>query len=174
MKIVYIHLYENNLHAIDIFLIGLLLNFFVNYLQNMTAHRCSLIRLYTVCWPTSSFHQNDTDNSKNGMWILPFKKFSRITVKMTHRQFSELSIIIFGDFKFSWFWPVTLYQYRAWSDCTKMPTGLALYFWQMLITFGGSRLRVKVNIINVSSQLKKHMSYIYITLPCLFRTLCPY
>ena len=34
-------------------------------------------------------------------------------------------------------------QYRAWSDCTDVQTGLALYWWQRLISFGVGRIRVK-------------------------------
>ena len=33
-------------------------------------------------------------------------------------------------------------QYRAWSDCTDVQAGLALYCWQKLITLGSSRIRV--------------------------------
>ena len=32
-------------------------------------------------------------------------------------------------------------QYRAWSDCPDMLAGLAIYFWQRLITLGSSRVR---------------------------------
>ena len=34
-------------------------------------------------------------------------------------------------------------QYRAWSDCTDVQDGLALYWWQRLLTFGVGRIRVK-------------------------------
>ena len=34
------------------------------------------------------------------------------------------------------------HQYRVWSDCTYAQAGLALYWWQMLITFGSGRIRV--------------------------------
>ena len=34
-------------------------------------------------------------------------------------------------------------QYKAWSDCMDVQAGMALYWWQMLITFGSSRIRVK-------------------------------
>ena len=34
-------------------------------------------------------------------------------------------------------------QYRAWSYCTGVHAGLALYWWQKLITFGVGRIRVK-------------------------------
>ena len=34
-------------------------------------------------------------------------------------------------------------QYRAWSDCTDVQAGLALYWWQRLITFDVGRIRVK-------------------------------
>ena len=36
-------------------------------------------------------------------------------------------------------------QYRTWSDCTDVQSGLALYWWQRLITFGVGRIRVKVS-----------------------------
>ena len=38
----------------------------------------------------------------------------------------------------------------SWSDCTDMQAGLALYWWQMLITFSSSRLRVKLLAKNLS------------------------
>ena len=34
------------------------------------------------------------------------------------------------------------HQYRAWSDITDVQTGLALYWWHRLITFGSNRIRV--------------------------------
>jgi hypothetical protein len=34
-------------------------------------------------------------------------------------------------------------QFRAWSNCIYVQTGLALYWWQRLITFNASRLNVK-------------------------------
>ena len=37
-------------------------------------------------------------------------------------------------------------QNRAWSDCTDVQTGLALYRWQRLITFDSSRIRVNVTV----------------------------
>ena len=37
-------------------------------------------------------------------------------------------------------------QYRAWSDCTEVQAGLVLYWWQILITFGSSRIKVKLMI----------------------------
>ena len=36
-------------------------------------------------------------------------------------------------------------QYRAWTDCTDVQAGLALYWWQTLIIFSPSRIRVKMN-----------------------------
>ena len=33
-------------------------------------------------------------------------------------------------------------QYRAWSDCTEVQAGLALYWWQRLLTFCVGRIRV--------------------------------
>ena len=35
-------------------------------------------------------------------------------------------------------------QYRAWSDCTDVQAGLALYWWQRLFTFSVGRIRVKI------------------------------
>ena len=34
------------------------------------------------------------------------------------------------------------HQYRAWSDCTDVQPGLALYWWQRQITIGVDRIRV--------------------------------
>ena len=34
-------------------------------------------------------------------------------------------------------------QYRTWSDSTDLQTGLALYWWQRLISFSSRRVRVK-------------------------------
>ena len=38
-------------------------------------------------------------------------------------------------------------QYRAWSDCTDVQTGLTLYWWQTIITFGSSRVKVKHDLL---------------------------
>ena len=35
-------------------------------------------------------------------------------------------------------------QYRALSNCTDVQAGLALYWWQKLITFGVGRIRVNI------------------------------
>ena len=48
-------------------------------------------------------------------------------------------------------------QYRAWTDCTNVPAGLALYWWQRLITFGSSRLRVNklhIDQTNIAIKIK--------------------
>ena len=45
-------------------------------------------------------------------------------------------------------------QYRAWLDCTDVQAGLALYWWESLITFGVGRIRVKyteLSIYDISS-----------------------
>ena len=47
----------------------------------------------------------------------------------------ELSIYHFRDIKMS-IWKLVSHQYRAWSDCIDVQAGLALYWWQRLITFG--------------------------------------
>ena len=39
-------------------------------------------------------------------------------------------------------------QYGAWSDSTDVQSGLALYWWQRLITFGVGRIRVKSHCHN--------------------------
>ena len=48
-------------------------------------------------------------------------------------------------------------QYRAWSDCTEVQAGLALYWWQRLIASGSSRIRVNVHffrqVSNTSDEL---------------------
>ena len=49
----------------------------------------------------------------------------------------DLSITIYGDIKMSLI--LASQQYRAWSDCTDVQTGLALYWWQSLITFASRR-----------------------------------
>ena len=36
------------------------------------------------------------------------------------------------------------HQYRAWSDCMDVQAGLALCWWQRLITFDCSRIRVNI------------------------------
>ena len=38
-------------------------------------------------------------------------------------------------------------QYRAWLDCTDVQAGLALYWWQSLITFGVGRIRVNIGLL---------------------------
>ena len=53
----------------------------------------------------------------------------------------ELSIIIFRDIKIKT--KLDSQQYRAWSDCTDVQAGLALYWSQRLFTFGVGRIRVK-------------------------------
>ena len=37
-------------------------------------------------------------------------------------------------------------QYRAWSDCTDVQVGLALYWWQRLLIIGVGRIRVKISV----------------------------
>ena len=48
-------------------------------------HTCSLTRLYTIYWPTSSSYldipKKEIWKSKYWSWIIPFKKFSRLRVK---------------------------------------------------------------------------------------------
>ena len=57
-------------------------------------------------------------------------------------SFLALSIIIFRDIQYENLKLVSQ-QYRAWSDCKDVQAGLALYWWQRLITFGVGRIRVK-------------------------------
>ena len=52
---------------------------------------------------------------------------------LVHFPFLDLYIINFRDVSLK----VVSQQYRAWSDCKD------LYWWQRLITFGASRIRVK-------------------------------
>ena len=59
-----------------------------------------------------------------------------------HLPFLELSVIIIWDIK-NRTWKMVSQQYRAWSNCTDVQAGLALYWWQRLITFGSSKRRVK-------------------------------
>ena len=57
------------------------------------------------------------------------------------RPFLPLSIIIFEGYQDENLKMVSQ-QYRAWSDCTAVQAGLALYWWQRLIIFGVGRIRV--------------------------------
>jgi hypothetical protein len=41
-------------------------------------------------------------------------------------------------------------QYRAWSDCTDVQAGLALYWWPRPNAFGSSTLRVKSKYVSKS------------------------
>ena len=36
-------------------------------------------------------------------------------------------------------------QFRVWSDCTDVQAELTLNWWQRLITFGSSKIRVNIN-----------------------------
>ena len=65
----------------------------------------------------------------------------KFLIGIIHLQFSDQSIMIFRDTKMR-IWKFVIQQYRAWSDCTALQTGLALYWWQRLITFGSSRIWV--------------------------------
>ena len=70
-------------------------------LYHQSAHSCSLIRLYTVGWPTSHLDipKMIMDSSEPGMCIIPFKKFSRLRVKhitsITVQKVSNI-ITLFG------------------------------------------------------------------------------
>ena len=57
--------------------------------------------------------------------------------------FLEFSIIIFRDIKMRTCNKLVSQLCRAWSDCSEVQAGLALYWRQRLITFGSSRIRVK-------------------------------
>ena len=53
-------------------------------------------------------------------------------------------------------------QYRTWSDCTDVQAGLALYWWQRLLTFSVSRIRVNNRLQldfspQTSSKKKEHI-----------------
>ena len=89
---------------------------------------------------------------------------------INHLQFLALSIIILG---ISW-WKLEVGQpkYRAWSDCTEVQAGLALYWWQRLITFGVGRIRVNLftwlhpsksyNVINIyDGKIINMTNYLY-------------
>ena len=68
-------------------------------------------------------------NSLNGIIYLPFLK---------------LSIISFRDIKMrTWSLPANRIE-PGLSDCTDIQAGLVLYWWQRLITFDSSRIRLKV------------------------------
>ena len=66
--------------------------------------------------------------------------------RIIHIPFLALSNIIFRDIKMKTLKLVKLVsqQYRAWSDCMDVQDGLALYWWQRLITFSSGRIRVKI------------------------------
>ena len=51
-------------------------------------------------------------------------------------------------------------QYRAWSDCTHVQAGLALYWWQRLITFASSRLKAKANSLSLYSIISLSLFYL--------------
>ena len=59
----------------------------------------------------------------------------------------ELPIIIFRNIKMRT-WKLFSNQYRAWSGCTDVHAGPALYWWQWLFTFCSNRIRVKCCLIN--------------------------
>ena len=43
----------------------------------------------------------------------------------------------------------TSQQYRAWSDCTNVQAGLALYWWQSLLLVVISMGRVKIKMLMI-------------------------
>ena len=53
-------------------------------------------------------------------------------------------------------------QYRAWSDCTNVRASLALCWWQMLITFGSSRIKVN-HSCTIFAILNAYFYYTYYT-----------
>ena len=94
------------------------------------AHLCSPTRLYTVGWPTSSYHLDIPkmimDNTKNGRWINPFKKFGRLRVnndKHLKYQYLKYKFIICTCFNQSLIicYLFFLYQYFARRLKTKKP-----------------------------------------------------
>ena len=56
---------------------------------------------------------------------------------LVHLPFLKLYIINFEDIKIRL--KLASQQYRAWSDCANVQSGLALFWWQMLITLGSSK-----------------------------------
>ena len=56
--------------------------------------------------------------------------------------FLALTIFIFKGYQGKNFKLVSQ-QYTGWSDCMDVQAGLALYWWQSLITFSVGRIRVK-------------------------------
>ena len=55
-----------------------------------------------------------------------------------HLPFLEQSVFIFRDIKVRT-WKLVSQQYRAWSNCTDVQSGLAVYWWHMLSTFNSER-----------------------------------
>ena len=78
--------------------------------------------------------KHNVQNVKKGSYILFFNPQPAELLKW-HDPFLELFIITFYGYQDENFKLVSQ-QYRAWSDCTEVQAGLALYWWQRLITFG--------------------------------------
>ena len=95
-----------------------------------------------MTWPVHSFlftcllqlfHNEQVIKTFN---LLNFLKFNGIT----HLIFLELSIFVFRDIKIkTWSWSANRSYDRAWSD---VQAGLAIYWWQRLITFDSGWIRV--------------------------------
>ena len=100
----------------------------------------------------SSIHHQFADDTSLHMLIIPyqpqlnpyhaeFHKWNNLSCIFWH---SPLSFWGYQDENFQ----LVSQQYRAWSDCTDVQSGLALYWWQRLITFGVSRIRVNFPVSN--------------------------
>ena len=114
------------------------------------AHPCSLTRLYTFGWPTSSSHfeipKMIMDSYKNGRWISPLKKFSRLRVKIKLRilltligfiyLFDKLSLgkgngilQYLGEYFFSiWLWECFSWEI-IWQKPPAVFIGPRIFYW---------------------------------------------
>ena len=73
---------------------------------------CSLTRLYTVDWPTSSFHfhipKNDNGKCQNVRWIIPFKKFGMVRVNIINVKLTEDQVNLIKKYLLTF--------YKIWQD----------------------------------------------------------
>ena len=75
---------------------------------------------------------------------------------INHLTFWAWSIIIFRDNKMKT-WKLISQQYRAWSECTVVQAGMALYWLQRLINFIFGRIRVKGYTIDILGRGNKEV-----------------
>ena len=94
-------------------------------------------------------------------WVLTINLPNYLNV-IIHLTFLEPSIIIFRDIKMrTWSWSATSVKPGQTAQMCRL--AMALYWWQRLITFCSSRIRVNIltsgwNIKHVQDPYKKHTS----------------